>query len=166
MYQERRGCAVFRDVEVGDVDRQGDMLGTVGATGTNLCRETLDPPRWCKAPLQDGLLRWEGSIRESQTPALPPASKLQVKSSPFSLHPSDYLPLCAQRHDSETDPAQTARGNTNHLAGRSRVPQLSLTAPISAGSTQGSADRATAVWWPLHTRLFADNQPSPTPGLP
>lgn len=34
---------MFRDVEVGDVDRQGDMLGTVGATGTDLCRETLDP---------------------------------------------------------------------------------------------------------------------------
>lgn len=61
---------MFRDVEVGDVDRQGDMLRTVGATGTDLCCETLNPPRWCKAPLQDGLLRGEGSIRESQTQAL------------------------------------------------------------------------------------------------
>lgn len=61
---------MFRDVEVGDVDGQSDMLGTVGATGTDLCCETLDPPRWCKAPLQDGLLRGKGSVREPQTAAL------------------------------------------------------------------------------------------------
>lgn len=104
MYQERRGRAVFRDVEVGDVDGQGDMLGTVGATGTDLCREALDPPRWRKAPFQDGLLRGEGSVREPQTLAPPPASMRQVKSSPSSLHPSDRLPSCAQRPRSETDP--------------------------------------------------------------
>lgn len=64
---------MFRDVEVGDVDRQGDMLGTVGATGTDLCRETLDPPRWCKAPLQDGLLKGRealGNLKHQPTPCL------------------------------------------------------------------------------------------------
>lgn len=100
---------MFGDVKVGDVNRQGGVLGAVGATGTDLCREPLNPPRWCKAAFQDGFLREEGSVRDLQTPAQSLASKLQVTSPPSPLQPHVCLsgdhPRGALAARSETDPS-------------------------------------------------------------
>ena len=47
---------MLREVVVGDLHGQGNVLGAVGAAGADLRCKTLDAPRRTETALEDGLL--------------------------------------------------------------------------------------------------------------
>lgn len=177
---------MFRDVKVGDINGQSGMLGAVGDAGTNLCHEPLDPPRWHKASFQDGLLREEGSVKDFQTPVLPLASKLQVRSPPSPLQPCllalacllalQRLPVSHPGCSLQDRPILNQWAETSHLTERSSgiasAQPLSSMVAISAGCGVLAChpkicwlSHSAGGWWlrkePLNTRPMETITPAP-----